>query len=67
MAIMKNQKSTLLLIICCLSTCIVTAQQHVETIKNTFLNPKSNKVLLIGEIGVAHRKIQLLLLTAPLL
>lgn len=66
---MKNQKSTLLLIIYCLSTCIVTAQQHVETIKNTFLNPKSNKVLVVAhrEIGVAHRKIQLLLLTAPLL
>lgn len=48
---MKNQKSTLLLIICCLSTCIVTAQQHVETIKNTFLNPKSNKVLVVAHRG----------------
>lgn len=48
---MKNQKSTLLLIIYCLSTCIVTAQQHVETIKNTFLNPKSNKVLVVAHRG----------------
>ena len=48
---MKNQKSTLLLIIYCLSTCIVTAQPHVETIKNTFLNPKSNKVLVVAHRG----------------
>lgn len=48
---MKNKKSTLIFIFYCLSTYTAIAQQRVETIRDTFLNPKSNKVLVVAHRG----------------